>query len=294
MLRFRYFLPLTSLLLIASVLAGAQNATSLWRQAPPEVEKALQRTLQEFFELQMEKKWGASMKYIHEDSLDAYIGSEKDSCKSLEAFNITYNDGFTEATVGVLCERGMATPVGGGLAKMPFTMYWKRVNEDWKWFTPKGERRPEEEVVMTPFGPVPAVTPDNLRDRSANAPDPSHKFSTGPSVEDLQGPIKVKPEKLILRADTATSGVAIIQNTFPGMVRISLQRVALDGLSATVNKKELQSGETAEVTVRFEPPGLAMPPRTHAVWVETNPMRSATPVIVEFRMEEEIDPANGQ
>lgn len=265
----------------------AQDASALFRKAPPELEESLRKTVDEFLALQLEKKWGAAMKYIAEDSYDAYIGSEKDACKTLKIFNITYGEDFQTATVGVICERAFATPVGGGVVQMPFTTYWRRVENDWKWFTPKSDRNPDEEMVMTPFGPVPVVTPDQKRERGKDVPDPAQKFTSAPSLEQLQAPIRVSPERVYMRADDVSVSKATIQNTFAGVMQVDLRWVALDGLSASIDKKELQSGETAEVTIRFEPPGLATPPRIHAVWVETYPMRSGTPITIEFQMEEE-------
>ncbi|MDZ7636724.1 MAG: hypothetical protein U5J83_00460 [Bryobacterales bacterium] len=139
----------------------AQDATALFRKAAPEVEQALRKNANDFFEMQVTKKFGGSVKYVAEDSLDTYIGSEKDSCFSIEIMGIQYNDSYDDAIVTILCERGMATPVGGGRVTMPTTTYWRIENGEWKWYTPKFEGRPEgTDYVMTPFGPVPSRTPD--------------------------------------------------------------------------------------------------------------------------------------
>lgn len=290
----KFFSPAVAGAVLSLLLVGtcvSQDASALFRKAPPEVEESLRTTVRIFLDLQMEKKWGAAMKYVDEDSLDAYIGSEKDACLALEVFHVTYGEDFKEATVGVLCERGMATPVGGGRVQMPFTTYWKLVDGDWKWFTPKFDRPPEDEMVMTPFGPVPRYSPDQLEKKGAARTEKesaASKFSSGPSVKDLESPLRVEPAKVILRADDESSAVAKIRNSFAGLMRIDLKWVRLDGLSATADKTELQAGETAEITIRFTPPGIAVPPETHAVWVETNPMRSATPILIEFRYEEQV------
>jgi hypothetical protein len=287
---------LSSALLLGLALPGApgnaQDASALFRKAAPEVEERLQATVKDFIDLQIAKKWGASMKFIHEDSMDAYIGSEKDACFSMELLNVSYNDDFTEATVGMVCERAMATPVGGGRMPMPFTTYWKRVDDEWKWFAPKSERPPEDEMVMTPFGPVPRFSPDQLESGNTERVDKepiSSKLSMGPSVKELESPLKVNPDRVVLRADGESTAVAQIRNSFNGLMRIELRWVRLDGLTAELDKTELQAGEVASITIRFQPPGIAPPPRTHAVWVETNPMRSATPVLIEFRYEEESE-----
>jgi hypothetical protein len=277
---------------IACLPVGAQDATALFRQAAPEVEESLRKTVDAFVELQLAKKWGASMKFIDEDSMDAYIGSEKDSCFGMEVLNVTYNDDFTDATVGLVCERAIATPVGGGRMPMPFTTYWKRVDGEWKWYAPKSDRPAEDEMVMTPFGPVPRYSPDQLERGTTERVDKepvSAKLSMGPSVKQLEGPLKVEPETVLLRADNDSTAVAKIRNSFNGIMRLELKWVRLDGLTATIDKTELQGGEIATITIRFNPPGIAPPPKTHAVWIETNPMRSATPIMIEFRYQEDME-----
>lgn len=284
------FATLAVLFCALATLGWSQNSTALFRQAPPEVEESLRKTVQEFSDLQLQKKWGAAMKFVHEDSLDAFIGAEKDACRAYEIFNITYNESFDEAKVGILCERVMATPVGGGRVPMPFTTDWKRVDGEWKWYVIKHER-PEgaDEMIMTPFGPIPRSQPTvrlSDEERKTEEARMARNLVPGASLKEIQTPIQVSPNSITLSADKPSSAVATIRNRFPGVMRLQLHWVRLDGLTATVDKDELHQGESAEITIRYEPVGLASPPRNHAVWVETNPMRSANYIKIEFTHEE--------
>lgn len=265
----------------------AQEAASQFRKAPPEVEASLRTTVQEFLSLQMEKKWGESIRYIAPESLDTYIASDKFNCFAMEIFTVTYNDAYDQATVGVLCERAMATPVGGGRVKMPFSTTWKVMDGDWKWFTPKRKAGDGEEYVQTPFGPIRKNPGNAAPGKLPQVADSTGRVTMGPTVNELQAPLRFEPTAVKLKADGKSSGKAVLRNTFPGWLKLDLRWVDLDGLTAEISHKELNAGETAEVRVEFQPPGLAMPPRLHAVWVETSPMRSATPLMIEFVLDED-------
>lgn len=276
---------------LSSLTVPAQDATALFRKASPDVEAALRKNAEAFFQMQVTKKFGGSVKYVAEDSLDAYIGSEKDSCFSIEIMSITYNDTYDDAIVTILCERGMATPVGGGRVTMPTTTYWRIENGEWKWYTPKVEGRPEgSDYVMTPFGPVPSRTPD--MEEGAKAERKDVKLTPQVSVEQLKAPLKTNPTRVILRADKPSTAVAEVHNTFPGLLKLSVSWVGLKGLTAKIDRDELNSSETAKITISYEPQGIQPPPKTHAVWIETSPMRSATPVMIEFRYEEQMEEAS--
>lgn len=278
---------LLGFLVLSPLGAPAQDATALFRKASPDVEAALRKNADAFFEMQVTKKFGGSVKYVAEGSLDAYIGSEKDSCLSIEIMNITYNDAYNEAIVTILCERGMATPVGGGRVTMPTTTYWKIENGEWKWYTPKYEGRTGgDDYVMTPFGPVPSKTPDMAEGAKADRKDT--KLTPQVSVEQLKAPLKTNPRTVILRADEPSTAVAEVHNSFPGLLKVSVAWVGLKGLNAKIDRDELNSGENAKVTISYEPQGIQPPPKSHAVWIETNPMRSATPVMIEFRYPEQM------
>lgn len=281
---------LFAFLVLGPLGAPAQDATALFRKASPDVEAALRKNANAFFEMQVTKKFGGAVKYVAEDSLDTYIGSEKDSCFSIEIMRINYNDSFDDAIVTILCTRGMATPVGGGRVTMPTTTYWKIENGEWKWYTPKAEGRTGgDDYVMTPFGPVPSRTPDMVEGAKPDRKD--SKLTPQTSVEQLKAPLKTNPKKVILRADEASTAVAEVHNSFPGLLKISVSWVGLKGLSATLDRDELNTGENAKVTISYEPQGIQPPPKSHAVWIETSPMRSATPVMIEFRYEEQMEGA---
>ncbi|MCU0225994.1 MAG: hypothetical protein MUF01_00015 [Bryobacterales bacterium] len=290
----RAFWVTTLALLAAFGACLAQDAASQFRKAPPEVEAGLKATVQDFLTLQMEKKWGESIPYIASESLDTYIASDKFNCFAMEIFTISYNDSYDQATVGVLCERAMATPVGGGRVKMPFSTTWKQVEGKWKWYTPKRKAEDGEEYVQTPFGPIRKNTGKAPSGKLPQVADSTGRVTMGPTVNELQAPLRFEPRAVKLKADGKSAGKAVLRNTFPGMLKLNLRWVDMDGLTAEISHQELNAGETAEVRVEFEPPGLALPPRLHAVWVETSPMRSATPLMIEFVLDEDQaqDPKN--
>ncbi len=242
-----------------------------------------------FLDLQMAKKWGESIQYIDQDSLDTYISSDKYNCKSMDIFNITYSDKFDEASVGLFCERGFATPVGGGVTKMPYTTMWKLVDGNWKWFTPKRQDGEEDEYIRTPFGPIKKPKDSAPAGPLPKTTDSSGNVTMGPGVGDLQAPLRIEPSRVYLRAEQKSSATAVVRNSFPGLLKLDMRWVNLDGLTAEISKKELLAGETAEIRIDFDPPGMALPPRLHAVWLESNPMRSATPLIIEFQLDEEAE-----
>lgn len=277
-------------MLLIPAVTHAQDAASLFRKASPDVEAALRKNADAFFAAQVSKKYGEAMKYVAGDSVDTYIGSEKDGCLSIKIMSIDYNDTFDDAIVTIICERGMATPVGGGRVPMPTTTYWKVEDGEWKWYTPKFEGRSQrEEFVMTPFGPVPSRTPDMAE--GAEPDRTSTKLTPQMTVDELKMPLQTNPKMVVLSADKPSTAVAEVYNSFPGLLKVAVRWVGLKGLTATIDRDELNTGETAKLTISYQPQGIQPPPKTHAVWIETNPMRSATPVRIEFRYEEESEGA---
>lgn len=291
-MRLAAFLYIFMLMPLMPLVSTAQDAGALFRKASPDVETALRKNADAFFTAQVAKKYGEAMKYVAGDSVDTYIGSEKDGCFSIKIMSINYNDTFDDAIVTILCERGLATPVGGGRVPIPTTTYWKTEDGEWKWYTPKFEgRSPKDEYVMTPFGPVPARTPD--MEEGAEPDRSGTKLTPQMTVSELKVPLQTSPKKVVLLADKPSTAVADIHNSFPGLLKVAVRWVGLKGLTATIDREELNTGETAKVTISYTPQGIQPPPKTHAVWIETSPMRSATPVTIEFRYEEQMEEPSG-
>jgi hypothetical protein len=115
------------------------------------------------------------------------------------------------------------------------------------------------------------------------------KLTPQVTLDQLQTALKLNPEKVVMRADQAATVTAEVHNTFPGLLKVAVRWVGMKGLTATIDREEINADEKATITVKYEPQGIAPPPKVHAVWVETNPMRSATPLLIEFRYEEELE-----
>ena len=168
--------------------AGSTPATAggLFNQAPPEANRKLLATVQQFFQLHVEGKFRQVAPLVAEDSQDDYFNSEKTKFREFEILKVEYSKDFKRAKVTTVLGinhvfRGQTMPL-----KAPMASNWKIEKGEWRWFVDREVKK------ATPFGPL---TP--------GPGDPKDFLITRPqSVSQVLGQVRAEKQELRLSSFT--------------------------------------------------------------------------------------------
>lgn len=247
--------------------AAPLPAQDLFKQAPPEVEKALRQRLDEFYTLMKEGRFRAADAYIAEDSKDSFYEQEKKKIKGHEIIRINWDDNFQRAEVVVAVEtefqiRGMTIP-----AKAPTQARWKIENNNWFHYFDSSKAK------KTPFGTM-APGPNNTKgmDPEEMLRDPRIIFNQ----------IKIEKEEARLKSYEASTDSIKVINGLQGGIRVSfLPDMTIPGFSYKVENEEIGAGGEATVVFSIAPKDrTAKPTITGRIRVE--PFERAYPIRVVF------------
>ncbi|MBK9166837.1 MAG: hypothetical protein IPM24_05160 [Bryobacterales bacterium] len=220
------------------VFAQAPNL-DLFRQAPPAVDAALRERIAGFYQAHVDGKFRDADQYVAEDTKDFFFERSKPRYLSFEIQRIDYtNEQFTAATATMLVEQNIMVPgFAGKPVKIPVPSHWKVESDgQWYWWVDQSK------LNVTPFGemkPGPGARTGRLPDKL-------------PTVEDIHKAVRANREAVALSASMAGLETVEIANGLPGPVRLELAMGQIRGISASLDKTSLASGETAVLTFNSE------------------------------------------
>ena len=111
----------------------------------------------------------------------------------------------------------------------------------------------------------------------------------GPDMAAIMSMVKASKGQVHLSSDKPGSDEVILTNTMPGVVTLVLQYASMPGLDIQLDRKELKTGETARLAVRWAPKDKAPPPslmaqilvqpigQVFAIWVNFTPSSPGNP-----------------
>ena len=249
----------------------AQDPAALFDKAPPNIDEALRARVTKFYQAHVEGKFRAADALVAEDSKDAFFEADKTRCRSFNIMSVKYSDNFSRAVAVVACDTDFPMPMGRPMAvKMPLRSQWKTVDGQWFWYLdPISERE-----VVTPFG---IRNPQNPQQPAA---------PTAPQVApmDVEGLFKqVKTDKQEVSFDPSAAGVnrVLVTNQMPGSISISLEPATLEGLDLQLDRTSLAQGQSAVLSIRYEPV-KDRKPSAAVVRVVVSPLRMALPIQIRF------------
>lgn len=258
------------LLGLAPVFLLAQGDPDLFTKAPPAVEEALRARVTAFFEAQTAGKYRQADNYVAEDSKDAYYGAEKPSCKAWKVERFTWEEDYTKARALITCDTSMMTFAGPLAVKMPLTTHWKLVDGQWFWYLP-----PKPAVWKTPFGEF-RPGPDPKGQPAASLP------SKLPTLEEIISKLKLNRNQVAFTRGRESREEVLFTNSSPGPVNLSIDPDPVAGVKATVEKKDLNGGETTKVIFTYTP-GPTKPPDEVTVGLRVDPFALSMPIKLSFR-----------
>jgi hypothetical protein len=246
----------------------AQNPNELFEKAPPDVDEALRARIEHFYQAHVDGKFRLADEVVAEESKDIFFAQEKKRCASFEIVKITYLDGFQRAKALATCETDVAMAGRVFRMKVPMPTSWKVIDGQWFWY-----REPMPATVDTPWGKM-------LFGQGPEAAAASLPAEPKVSVESVISAVTVDKSEVRLGPGELSATVAI-SNSLPGTVRIRLRPEKIPGLKLELDRREIKSGATARMEVRYEPfEKAAKPPLT--VQVIVSPTGQAIPIRVTF------------
>jgi hypothetical protein len=217
-------------------------ASTLWAQeaAPAaEAEKALRARVDQFYALQVQKKFRPAEAFVAEDTKDFYYDSHKTDLQSFSVTGVELLDDNTRAKVTVKA-RTMMMIMGAGrlpLDAMSVTL-WKIENGQWVWYV-------DQTVKQTPFG---AIRPADGASPGTEKPNLAAMIKA-PDIARLQSQVKIDRTSIVVTASEPVQSVTIT-NGMPGFVDVALGPERVAGVSVELDKTHLAAGEKASVRFR--------------------------------------------
>jgi hypothetical protein len=215
-------------------------AATAWAQQPSpaaaEAEAALRARAEQFFQLQVDKKFRQAEALVAEDTKDAYYNGNKFNIKSFTLQTTELLDNNTRARVTV---KTKVTRIVAGFPPMDFdapaTTLWKLENGQWVWYIDQGA------AVRSPFGTLQAG-------KGTGSPS-SLNIGRAPDLSTLRSSVKIDRNSVELIPDGPVQTVAV-SNELPGGVDLELRPDRITGLSVQLGKKHLEAGEKTTIYFR--------------------------------------------
>jgi hypothetical protein len=259
------------LLLLVVCLFG-QAPTDVFEKAPPSVDQALRARVAKFFEAHVSGKFRLAEEVVAEDSKDSFYNAEKRRYFSFEILSIQYSDNYTKATVVTQVEVDWQVPsVGKVRVKPPLKSHWRVDQGEWWYYVPV------QKEWETPFGTM-RPGPDA---GSGQAPAPPGRRPTVSDVQAVLNQIEVAKTEVLLKSDEKSEDSIEIRNRMPGSITVRLDAPFMTGLSVTLDKETLQSGETARLRIAYAPPDL-QPKTEKQLTLTFEPTGKVVPVRLTF------------
>jgi hypothetical protein len=224
------------------LLFPAIAATALAQQTSPariEAEKALRARAEQFYQLEVDKKFRQAEDFVAVDTKDYYYDNGKPDLRAVKIDRIEFTDD-THAIVHLIATVVMtAAGIGAQKFDVPAPANWKLEDGLWRMHVDQSAE------IDTPFG---KWRPGTSGDKGPSLP---------PGMMD---PTKIESAVTVDHStiDLATgSDSVIIINHLPGAISLELSADRPKGLVVKIDKTKLEAGEKA--TVSFSKDGDSQP-----------------------------------
>ena len=231
------------------------------------MEAALRARVEQFYQLEIDKKFRQAEAFVAEDTKDDFYNGSKPAIKASSIQKIEWSDNNSRARVTLKQKIIVKTPFGDQEFEMLPPTTWKLENGQWVWYIDHDAPRP------TPFGLFPP-TPGSTAKAPVGPPPLPGKVDGAA----LMSEVTVDNTSVVLTtADPART--VTVSNDLPGSVTLKLDNPHLDGITVELEKTELKSGEKG--TIRFRLAGDAK--ITGVVRLVVSPLRKVVEISVQSR-----------
>jgi len=224
---------------------------SLFEKAPPAIDEVLRARVRGFYQAYIDKKFRIAYEMVAEDSKETFLAGGKPNLESCDITKIEYSAEFAKADVLVGCKGTFS--FHGQMMKVtfPLSSKWVMTDAQWWWSAvpPKGRDTPwgfwgEKEGEPSPKkdanpGPGPA------------AAKPSVPVDPMAVARQILNSVKIDKTDVVLRGYESSKDEVHISNGMPGPVTITLDKLAMPGLTIKPLSKEVNSGEQAAIVFEY-------------------------------------------
>jgi hypothetical protein len=212
-------------------------AITAWAQQPSpaaaEAEAAVRGRAEQFFQLQVDKKYRQAEALVAEDTKDDYYNGSKFTFKSFNIERIELLDDNTRAKVTIKGKVTLTMPTAGPIDfDAPNTSTWKVENGQWVWYID------HKAVIESPFG---ALTAQKGNAPAAALPVPGK----APDIATLRDSVKIDRAAVVLTNDAPEQAVTVSNGLSGGIdLAVGLPGPGPQlGFTAEIEKKHLEAGE---------------------------------------------------
>jgi hypothetical protein len=246
-------------------------AASAWaQQQSPEAaaaEAAVRARAQAFFDLQVAKKYRQGEAMVAEDSKDAYYNGAKFNIDSFTITKVQLAEGNAAADVTIKAKVTVVAPAIGQTihTEAAQTTRWKLENSEWVYYIDP------DAAVMTPFGKLnPQAAAGKTAAGSATAVGKPDLATLMKAVQVDRNSVEIKPGE---------NQTVKVSNFLPGPVDVSVENFSLPGVSASLDKRHLEQGETTflRIVASDKASGSA------TTVIDVSPLRTQLPVKITVR-----------
>lgn len=257
---------------------GAQSPPEGLESAPPPVEQALRARVNQFFQAYIDGKWRVAEQLVAEDSIDAFLGADKQRLQSFEIVKTHYFDNFSRAEIVVLTRREWLIQGRRMVVPMPVTTFWKVVDGQWYWYTP-----PQSATRNSPFG---VMAPGPADSKATTRVLPADPTAAAASILDQ---VKIDKTEVRLSSYEPSGDEVTVTNAMPGKVTLRADTdLGVPGFILKLEKTELNAGEKCKLLLNMDPKDRRPKPTvTVRLWVA--PLEKMIPIRVTFAIPPELE-----
>jgi hypothetical protein len=222
----------------------------------PEVDSALRSRVTEFFQDLVDSKFVEAFDFVADDTRTFYFNSEKKPLKEFKIREVKYDSGFEKATVTLDVKRewtftalAAKQPV---IADVSMVTIWKLEKGKWVW---SNEPRPDQPV--TPMGPSNVQLIQRQADGTVTGLPPKITdeilHAAGQKILEPSSIGSIDKREITLSASQASSDKVVFHNGQQGSIRLELSLAPLPGLTAQLDKNDLNAGDNAALQISYDP-----------------------------------------
>jgi hypothetical protein len=250
----------------------------------PEVDSALRSRVTEFFQDLVDSKFVEAFDLVAADTRAFYFNSEKKPLKEFKIREVKYDPGFTKATVTLDVKREWqftvrAAPV---IADVSMVTIWRLEKGNWVW---SNEPRPDQPV--TPMGPSDIELIQRQKDGTVTGLPPKITDEVlNAAKQKILDPSNIggiDKREITLSASQASSDKVVFHNGPMGAIRLELSPAPIPGLTAQLDKTDLNAGDNAALQISYDPrSGQATAGKSASIRLTVVPFNQIYDVAVKF------------
>ena len=212
---------------------------------PSDVDAALRSRIQDFYQLQADRKYRQAEQLVAADTKDFYYESRKPDIRSFKIVEIRYTPDFQSARVTLSSSMQITIPgVSPQVMDVPFSSSWKLDDGKWCWYVDQST------LFDTPFGRTNSKA-------DGTTEDPSKLVARISSAGLMEG-VQADTSKVQLDQEHPVPRIVSLKNTLPGPVSIQ-SLTESTALKVEIAKPNLEADESTAVTIT-PVSGISNPP----------------------------------